>query len=106
MNNNKSTLLNKALSVNRREHQRHEFPLKELAELSVAWLTNKVTYTQVSMVLFKGKGSHGSNVYNAISMGLREAYRIGLIKTSKKKIKGQSLSSWVREKTTQELQSK
>ncbi len=56
---------------------RNSPPNREVAELSVAWATGEVSYTQVHMALDRTKRT---TIYNVLACGLRDAVRLGMLK--------------------------
>lgn len=69
----KQTLLQKAKSIT---HTRKTNITEEEIELSIAWMTDEVTFSQVMKVLDSNSGP----TYGILALSIREAYRAGLVK--------------------------
>ena len=69
------TLLQKALKVKKGHHRTLKYNSEEV-ELALAWLEDKITFTQVTIVINKT----GSNLYNFLAQALRKAYQKGKLK--------------------------
>lgn len=70
------SLLEKALAIPRQDKRLQSITPDEI-ELSLAWLRDEVSLTQIAKVLeMKGPG----NAVSRIAICIREAYRLGLLK--------------------------
>lgn len=72
------TLLEKAKAVRivKSRGNSRDIPLDDRVELGMAWMKGEVTATQVS----SATGKNDTSFYSLVAIGLREAYRRGLIK--------------------------
>ena len=69
------TLLQKALKVKMGHHRMPKYNSEEV-ELALAWLEDKITFSQVQSTINKT----GSNLYNFLTQALRTAYQKGKLK--------------------------
>jgi hypothetical protein len=66
-------LLESALAIPHNVRKsRHQFPPDELEELALAWLDNRITFTQFSTAIY-GHSKSGSSAYALVANLLRRA---------------------------------
>lgn len=81
MKNQKPTLLQQAQAISHNRASKWGVIDDDKIEVALAWLEGKVSYIQITKALDIGEGS---NIYNFLSVTLREAYRKGMLRKASK----------------------